>query len=73
MVATGFSFSGLRNGYIAVLKTTVDRAMEKDPKAFEDAVERLKSLVGKGREKKASRPDPFKPERSLGVIEVHDV
>ncbi len=73
VVATGFSFSGLRNGYIAVLKTTVDRAMEKDPKAFEDAVERLKSLVGKGREKKASRPDPFKPERSLGVIEVHDV
>ena len=64
-------FSGIRNGYIAVLKSTVARAMDKDPEGFVEAEKRLNELLGKAR-RENSGPQPIPAERSLGIIQGYD-
>lgn len=64
-------FSGIRNGYIAVLKAAAARAMDKDPQAFAEAEKRLEKRVAtEHRERSGKQPIP--PERSLGVISGYD-
>ena len=64
-------FSGIRNGYISVLKATAARAMDEDPQAFAEAEKRLEGLVGKGRREDSS-PKGIPPEKSLGIIQGYE-
>jgi len=62
-------FSGIRNGYISVLKAAAARAMDKDPDGFAEAEERLEGLVGTA-PIPPSGPQPIPSEKNLGVIPV---
>jgi len=64
-------FSGIRNGYISVLKAAVAMAMDKDSKGFAEAEKQLEKLVGTARST-LSGPQPIPPERSLGIPQGYD-
>ena len=62
-------FSGIRNGYISVLKATAIRAMEDNPQGFAEAEKRLEDLLGTAPITR-SGPQPIPAERNLGIIPV---
>lgn len=64
-------FSGIRNGYIAVLKAAAARAMDKDQQGFVEAEKQLEKLVGTAPSTR-SGPQPIPSERSLGIIQGYD-
>ena len=64
-------FSGIRNGYISVLKATVARAMDQDSQGFVKVEKRLEKRVGTER-REHSGPPPIPPEQSLGIIEGYN-
>jgi len=64
-------FSGIRNGYISVLKAAVAHAMDRDREGFADALSRLKQEIGLERDRRPiQQSGPL--ERSLGIIEGYD-
>lgn len=66
----GSFFSGIRNGYIAILKSAVAKALDTNPDGFAEAEERLRDLMRKGTEN--SKPQSEFAEKSIGVIEGYD-
>jgi len=67
----GSFFSGIRNGYIAILKSAAAAAIDRDPKGFIEAEKRLKKLMENGVEQEYEPSAEF-PERSIGVIEGYN-
>jgi len=64
-------FSAIRNGYIAVLKATVARAIETDEESFVNALQRLSSLLGS--EEIVSKPISANPDDvHIGVPDGYD-
>ena len=74
-------FGGIRNGIISCLKSTVARAMDRDPEGFAEAQKRLEELLSTKTKNVAPPTLPPKgslssklipPEKSLGVIQGYD-
>ena len=61
-------FSGIRNGYIAVLKAAAARAMDRDPEGLAKGEERLKAAI---RPPASSGPQKV-VEKNIGVPEGYD-
>jgi hypothetical protein len=61
-------FSGLRNGYISVLKATVAMAMEQDAEGLAEAEEKLKTSIGPP----LLIEKPPIVEKNLGIPEGYD-
>ena len=61
-------FSGIRNGYLSVLKATAERALAKDPKGFAKAEERLLAAI---KQAEPSGPETYQ-EKSIGIPEGYD-
>ena len=72
VVEVMINYSGIRNGYVAVLKSAVARAMDKDPGGYAEAEKRLTEMIGRDLGEKPSRPSNRKKPVQRLVIQGYE-